>query len=195
MSSILRSEISGTNLIEPLLPIGWSVDSISIGLGIFAGTKVDPYYAGSPKPVFDSTWLRKHVESVDIPLRFFDVESRHIQSSKMYYAGMNNVNAFSMSFMEDSDGSALEKMLAWQAMNMDSENNYSVPYRYKGVMFVSKYNLQVKEKTVYLLEYRGIWPSQIDPITLSPDSSDPIKIKVTFSIDNIIPSVPNRYRG
>lgn len=183
--SIQLSE--ATERLEPMLATQWVVDALVIGIHGIANDK-----SRAVDAMFTTRWLRSHVESLDIPFKLFDVDNRHIQASRMYYAGFNNVNAFNMSFYENIYGQTLAKFLAWQDLISDKESNYSVPALYKANMRMSILDgNKFTDQDTVIVDLKGIWPSQIDPFSLSSDNSDRLIVKVTMSIDEINIKVNN----
>jgi len=165
---------------DPMLANQWAVTGI-----IFNRIKDKPYVN-----IFELDYLRMYVESIDFPFPYFDVTDLHVQTSKLYYPSYNNVNAISISFYEDNEGTTLSKLLAWQDLMYNSNTGaYSLPAVYKATVNLHLHNgkLNVGESdptAIISARIKGVWPSQIEPLALSGES-ERIVLKATFSVDSV----------
>lgn len=180
----IKDLASSINLGSPLLSTHWQVASLSIGQSNYTNAKGLQAYDNQ---TFDSRYLSMHVESIDIPLAYFDITDMHIKASKMYYPGFNNVNSTVLTLYEDTYGNSLRRVLAWQSKIMVDipglEGCYELPANYKGKLIANLLS-DISGEITAEVTLEGLWPSQVEPMPLS-STDDRIAIRVTLSVDSV----------
>jgi hypothetical protein len=170
------TDIASVNSLgSPLLSTHWVVRSLAIGKG-----------AAYNSTLFDNAWLKTHVESIDMPFPYFDITDVHIQASKTYFPGFNNVNSTVLTLYEDNQGTTLDRVLKWQNLILESgagyEGCYTLPDVYKARLEASLLS-DITGNIVTTAILSGIWPTQIEPLALT-STEERLSLKVTLSVDS-----------
>ena len=130
-----------------------------------------------------------YVESIDLPFNNIDVGDKiHVAASYFYYPSTHNINAFSMTFYEDSSAATLKWLLGWKSQVKDlSSGLYNLPgdgsSGYKQTIKVQL--LDAGNNPVMEASLIGVWPSDTGNLPLnSTDVTGRIVISQNFSIDD-----------
>jgi hypothetical protein len=81
---------------------------------------------------------------------------------------------------------ALEYLRAWKGLVQNEDGTYNYPISYKKSIFVEYRN--VDQNTGYIIEYRGCFPLNAQPIRLQYQQSTRTVIMATFSVERILPN-------
>jgi hypothetical protein len=170
--SNLKSLLS---LPDPLMNNQYVIESISADVGkLFSGA---------------TNFFQNYVESIDIPFKTVEVESRHIMTTKKYYAGHNSFNSFNINFYEDIQGTALKGLIGWQNLIHDKDMNYNPASSYQAEMRVQLLNthgnFDSSDIPIGTAVFKGVFPTQINPITMSGTEVQRVNIQCSFSVNSV----------
>lgn len=134
--------------------------------------------------ILTTEFFQTRVESIDIPFRAFNAEDRHVESTKRSYAGFNQFNGFNMTFYEDETMTSLKGINEWQSQICNSRGEYKPAAYYWATMGVSFLNS--KNKIIYTGKMIGVFPTQVNQITMTGSEVSRISLQVTFSVNKVI---------
>lgn len=136
-------------------------------------------------PTIDGTSLGwEFVEEATLPLVEFEPMSNYRAGKMYHYAGHYSIGTLNLKLYEDSRGSAVNYLDAWQRRIINLESGlYNVPRDYKQTVKFTI--LDVAKLTVMFVEYTGCWPTRPDSISLNSGSSDRVILSVELSVDEM----------
>lgn len=124
------------------------------------------------------------VHNVGLPLPFLEQAPQFRAGSRTYYAGTQDVNAFTMQFYEDSKYTMHKWITKWHRLIRDQQTGaYRVAREYKGSMTVALLGLD--ETPVMFAAVEGMWPTAPSPLDLSYASPERTQLVCEFSVDDV----------
>lgn len=171
--------VLSTDFQDPFMSHQFVIESASIG-------------ANSNKfaAIFPGRFFQERTEAIDLPFKNIAAESRHVQATNRYYAGLASFNGFSATFFEKSDCSTMRAFVEWQKLIVDAEGNYNpaTMYQAKFVLRLLQDNLNPNNATdrpVQTVELWGVFPTQINNISLTGSEMTRIAVQVQFSVNTV----------
>lgn len=132
---------------------------------------------------FPKNFFQERVESLELPFRTFNVESRHIETTQKYYAGYNQFTAFSCTFYEDHKASALQGFMSWQQLIVNEQGDYFPASRYQVTMTIGLSD--ISDAIIATADLEGVFPTQITSVTMTGTEVQRITLQVSFSVNRV----------
>jgi len=160
------------DLPEPLMSHNYVINAVS-----------PPTISG----LFPANFFQNRTESLDIPFKTINAESRHIMATNRYYAGFGSYTSFNANFYEDQYCSALKGFSNWQELivvsNGEMTGTYSPASLYQAQFVVLL--LDNKENVCATGTFKGVFPTQINNVSMNGGEIARVVVQVTFSVNKV----------
>lgn len=159
-------------------------------------TSIDRFLSnreGSQEPLLTFKWVTTtlpyglsttYVEKVDLPFIKLDVKSGLFGAATYsYYPGFSDIDAFDITFYEDSACSTVKWLQYWYGRIKNFETGtYYLPTNYKENIKVQL--LDTTNAPVLEVELVNIWPTTTSNWSLAYDDDGRLTVTQNFSIDD-----------
>jgi len=124
----------------------------------------------------------EYVEEIAPSIPEISAEAFHVENSKRYDPGFEDVSSFTATIYEDDKGAAMAWFLRWRAA-VSSDGFYGRPSEYKRAIHLTLQDAKGNVATTATAD--GCWPTTASPYTMQSESSDRLRLEVTFSVDAV----------
>jgi hypothetical protein len=178
MASLRPNLDTVLGLPEPLMSHNYVIQSV----GSVGTTKLT-----NISTLFPENFFQNRTESLDIPFKTFNVESRHIMATNRYYAGFGTFNSFNANFYEDQYCNAIKGFMAWQELIVITKGEligaYSPAADYQTTFEV--HLLDQQNEPHGKGTFSGVFPTQVTNLTMSGGEVSRTVLQVSFSVNKV----------
>jgi hypothetical protein len=134
---------------------------------------------------FDDEFVQNNIvaETVSFPMKGAAPIGRHAGATMKFFPDFREMQGFNATFYLDQYHRALNYFYVWKYLVADSDGNYKESDKYKKDMEISVFSYDNSEKAATTFKLFGVWASEVNPIELSYENSDRLRLDVTFSVD------------
>jgi hypothetical protein len=122
-------------------------------------------------------------ETITFPMKGMAPISRHAGATMKFFPDFRDMQGFNATFYLDQRYRALTYFTSWKYLAADEDGTYYESDNYKKDIELHVFSMDDSQKPVTKLQLFGVWVSEVNPIELSYENSDRLRLEVTFSVD------------
>jgi len=139
------------------------------------------FYTTFPAAVTNAQTLSIEVARISLPIQSLDTESVPYGAGVRNFPSVRNIEALTVTFMEDVSLTVIKSFIKWNLMVIDTNSNYGLPSAYWQAISFEPINND--GSSISTVTYNHAWPTHITGLDWDGSMTGHITPTVTFAVD------------